>query len=472
MEREVHRMTVDEMEFGKVFRFGRVLKAIGSSLQPGRLALGVLVIALIGLGGEVSNWIGGTVPPGGLAADTWNGEMTVSQKRSVRRAADKWTELDLKIDSPVDPAVVLDAMRTQFATPGAIESSRMDAFMKDFDAVNGTRGRGPFEATVDWIGLQLARIAEGTLDLSAVTVIDAAMAIAWDTPRMLWTHGQWWFMLFMGLWTLLLIAVFGGALARMEAVQAAGGQRLGPLEATDFALSRFMNSYGSLLIPLVLAGALAGLLLLIGLLMNVPVLNILVAIFYAISLLIGLGVVLLLLGYIACGGMLIPAVAVENCDGGDAMQRAYSYMVTRPLHLILYVGIGLIGLGLGLILVLVLANAALAVTAGLQGAWTWNSSFAGAGGAVEIFSNIDNPSPGYSSWWTSLSGWFIGFWESVVVMLVLGWIFSYCCAAWTRIYLLMRRACDGLEEDTIWYSGLIPGTLAPESFEASESEAS
>ncbi|MCP4813442.1 MAG: hypothetical protein GY888_13100, partial [Planctomycetaceae bacterium] len=214
----VHRMTVDEMEFGKVFRFGRVLKAIGSSLQPGRLALGVLVVALIGLGGQVCDWVGGTLPPAGLAAETWNGEMTVSQKRSVRRAAGKWTEMDLKIDSKVDPSEVLAAMRAKFASPGSIEASRMDAFMQDYDAVNGTRGRGPFEATVDWVGLQIARIAQATLDLSAVTVVDAAIDIAWGTPRMLWKHGQWWFMLFMGLWTLLLFAIFGGAMCRMEAV--------------------------------------------------------------------------------------------------------------------------------------------------------------------------------------------------------------------------------------------------------------
>ena len=103
MEREVHRMTVDEMEFGKVFRFGRVLKAIGTSLQPGRLAIGVLVIALIGLGGQICDWVGGTLPPGGLAAQPWTGDLTVSQQRSVRRAADKWTELELKIDSRVEP---------------------------------------------------------------------------------------------------------------------------------------------------------------------------------------------------------------------------------------------------------------------------------------------------------------------------------------------------------------------------------
>ena len=91
-----------------------------------------------------------------------------------------------------------------YATPGAIEGKRMESFIRDFDAVNGTRGRGPFEATVDWIGLQLANIAEGTLQLSPVTIIDAGIGIVWHTPRRLWVHGQCWFMLFMGLWCLLL----------------------------------------------------------------------------------------------------------------------------------------------------------------------------------------------------------------------------------------------------------------------------
>lgn len=462
MERDVHRITVDEMEFGKVFRFGRVLKAIGSSLQPGRLVLSMLFVAVVALGGQFWDAVGTPVPPEGLMAAPWDGELTVGQQRSVRRAADKWTDLDLQIDEPTSPHEVFAEMRRKYAIPGAIQGNRMEAFIRDFDAVNGTRGRGPFEATVDWIGLQLANIAEGTLELSAVTIIDAGIGIVWQTPRRLWVHGQWWFMLFMGLWCLLLISILGGALCRMEALSAADGQRCGPIEASEFALSRFINFYSSVLIPLVMAAGLSGVLLVVGLLMNIPVLNVLVSVFYGLSLLLGLGIVLLLFAFGAAGGMLIPAVAVENCDGGDAMQRAFSYMVSKPLHLILYIGIGLIGLGLGLVLVLTLANAALATTAGLQGFWTWNSTMDGSGGAIEIFSSIEKPTGGSSSWWGSASSWFIGFWESVVIVLVLSWIFSYLCAAWTRAYLLMRRACDGLEDDTIWYPGLIPGTLAPD----------
>ncbi|MDG2093913.1 MAG: hypothetical protein P8J89_01405 [Phycisphaerales bacterium] len=462
MERDVHRITVDDMEFGKVLRFGRVLKAIGTSLQPGRLALSVLFIAMIALGGQLWDAIGTPVPPEGLMASPWDGELTVSQQRSIRRAADKWTNLELQIDEPTSPHQVFSAMREMYATPGAIEGKRMEAFIRDFKAVNGTRGRGPFEATVDWIGLQLATIAEGTLELSAVSIVNAGIDLAWQTPRRLWIHGQWWFMLFMGLWSLLLISIFGGAMCRMETLMAAGGQRCGPLEACEYATARFINFYSSVLIPLVMAAGLSAVLLVVGLLMNVPVLNLLVSVFYGVSLMIGLGIVLLLFAYGAAGGMLIPAVAVENCDGGDAMQRAFSYMISRPLHLILYIGMGLIGLGLGLVLVLALANAALSTTAGLQGFWTWNSTMDGAGGAIEIFSSIEKPSPGGGSWWGSATGWFIGFWESIVILLVLSWVFSYLCAAWTRIYLLMRRACDGLEEDTIWYPGLIPGTLAPD----------
>ena len=35
-------------------------------------------------------------------------------------------------------------------------------------------------------------------------------------------------------------------------------------------------------------------------------------------------------------------------------------------------------------------------------------------------------------------------------------------SASTRIYLLMRSACDGQDERMIWWPGLIPGTLAEE----------
>ena len=211
-----------------------------------------------------------------------------------------------------------------------------------------------------------------------------------------------------------------------------------------------------------MAAGLAGVLLVVGLIMNVPVVNILFSILYGFSLLAALGIAVLLLGYFACGGMLVPAVAVDCCDAGDAMQRTYSYAFSKPLHLLLYLGMGVIGLGLGLLVVLTVANAALAIAAGLQGYWTWNAIFADAGGAVEIFSQIDHPRNGPSSGVTGLASWFIGFWEALVILAVLGWIFSYLCAAWTRIYLLMRLAGDRLREDSIWHPGLMPGTLAPD----------
>ncbi|MCH2153191.1 MAG: hypothetical protein MK089_07595 [Phycisphaerales bacterium] len=468
MAQDVHRMIVDEMEFGKVFRFGRVLKAVGSSLQPGRLAIGVLVMALLGLGGQVSDWLApGAVPAQGLAAEPWDGNFSVSQKRTIRMAANKWTDLELDLNSVVDPSVVLAAMRERHAASDGIEAASMDDFLEDFEEVNGTRGLGPFESTVSWVGSQLNVIVNGTASLSPTMVAEGACNIMWGTPVQLMKHGQWRFLLFMGLWFLFLLAAFGGGLCRMEAVAAAGGERMSSRDALDFAWSRLTSMFGSLLVPLALAAFLAIVLLLVGLLMNVPVLNVVVAVFYVFSLITGLGVTLLVIGYAICGGMLVPSVAVENCDGGDAMQRAYGYMVARPLHLILYLGMLFIGLALGFLLVFTVVNATMAVTAGLQGEWSWNNTFVNAGGTDEIFAATQRPAPAYDSWWTGLAGGLIGFWESVMIMIVLGWIFSYLCASWTRVYLLMRRAVDGLEEDCIWFPGLMPGTLAPEHRESS-----
>ena len=387
-------------------------------------------------------------------------------------AANKWTDLKLDLNSDIDPSVVLAAMHDRHAAPDGIEASRMDDFLEDFEEVNGTRGLGPFESTVTWVGTQLTLIVNGTASLSPMMVIDGAFNIMWGTPVQLLTHGQWLFLLCMGTWFLFLIAAFGGGLCRMEAITAAGGERMTSREALDFSWSRLTSMFSALLVPLGLAAFLALMLLLAGLLMNVPVLNFLVAVFYAFSLLTGLGVTLLIMGYCVCGGMLVPSVAVENCDGGDAMQRAYGYMIARPLNLILYLSMLFIGLALGFLLVFTVVNATMAVTAGLQGEWSWNNTFVNAGGTGEIFTTSQQPVSTYDSWWTGIAGGLIGFWESVMIMIVLGWIFSYLCAAWTRVYLLMRRAVDGLEEDCIWFPGLMPGTLAPEYLDTDESQSS
>ena len=63
-------------------------------------------------------------------------------------------------------------------------------------------------------------------------------------------------------------------------------------------------------------------------------------------------------------------------------------------------------------------------------------------------------------WTTTWTAGLISVWMMLVQYLVAGWIFSYVMAASTRIYLLMRHACDGQDQHLIWWPGMVQGTLS------------
>jgi hypothetical protein len=218
----------------------------------------------------------------------------------------------------------------------------------------------------------------------------------------------------------------------------------------------------SLLLPLLIAAFLVVLLLVGGWFLMLPWVDLLGGLLYGVALLIGFGVVFLMVGYALGFSLLVPAVACENCDAADAQQRAYAYVLSRPLHLLGYGVILIVGLVLGFVLASLFAVALLNVTGALLDAVTANAAVSGAHGFA-----LFDLSPGqtasvplqtHSEW----SAWLVVFWQTVVVSLVAGYVFANYFGASTIIYMLMRQACDGQDMTEIWQPGVVPGTSALE----------
>jgi hypothetical protein len=181
-------------------------------------------------------------------------------------------------------------------------------------------------------------------------------------------------------------------------------------------------------------------------------------------------VVFLMVGYALGFSLLVPAVACENCDAADAQQRAYAYVLSRPLHLLGYGVVLIVGLVLGFVLASLFAVALLNVTGALLDAVTANPAVEGAHGFA-LFDlspgrTASVPLHAHSEW----SAWLVIFWQTVVVSLVAGYVFANYFGASTIIYMLMRQACDGQEMSEIWTPGVVPGTTALEPVEG-EAEA-
>jgi len=374
-------VSVDHIRFQQVFRFGSILKAIGTSLQPTRIGIAMFMLALLIGGGRL-----------------WD------------------------------------------AAVGA-----------------GEEAHPPFDATIVWVEGACERIASGTIALNSAEFLGGTQDLLWGTTARLWDGGHMWFLLLFGLWTAAVTALCGGVLCRLEAVHVAT-QDPAPLDpALDLAITRWSAFFGALLVPVVLAAVLAMGLILFGfILFNVPLLNILGGILYGLALLVGLGLTLLILGFGVCYPLLLPAVAVENCDGPDALHRAIAYIVARPLAWILYLITLALGLGLGLILVKTVGHWTIDATSGLVGLWTGGDTLSAASASL---SGKETPELGWTDQWTS---GLVAFWTSIVQWVIVGWAITYIMSASTRAYLLLRRSCDGMSESHIWWPGLTRGTLAPE----------
>ena len=203
--------------------------------------------------------------------------------------------------------------------------------------------------------------------------------------------------------------------------------------------------------------AITVLLMVMGLiLLNVPWLNLIGGVLYGIALLLGLLVALVAVGYAVSFPLLIPAVVVENCGGGEAVQRSFSYLLSKTLLFVGYIGLLIIAMVFGYLVVRLIANLTLDLTANIVGSWTFNLSLHGAGSLQDAIVPAV-----HISWYESMAGFLIGLWETIVHDIMIGWIFSGFFSASSMVYLLLRYACDGQDTRDIWWKGISRGTAIP-----------
>jgi hypothetical protein len=426
-------------------------------------------------------WDGATpdrVPPTGLLADEWAPEEAHQAQGVLRAVLAGWAPDVEQPEGDLDARRVLHTVQAAYrverkqlvadledAEDGTERlGARDEEYLATLEQVDSIRPRGIFEATVAHVTGSFNQVVRGlvTLDLGGQEGFFAGVQnLVVRTPICLWRHDKL-FTLVYGLLFVLLVAVGGGALSRMAAVDVAQGEKLRLQEALDFALSGWSRLVLSLLLPLLIAAFLVVLLLIGGAFLMLPWVDLLGGLLYGVALLIGFGVVFLMVGYALGFSLLVPAVACENCDAADAQQRAYAYVLSRPLHLLGYGVVLTVGLVLGFVLASLFAVALLNVTGALLDAVTANPAVEGAYGFA-LFDlsparTASVPLQAHSEW----SAWLVIFWQTVVVSLVAGYVFANYFGASTIIYMLMRQACDGQDMTEIWQPGVVPGTTALE----------
>lgn len=468
------RIIVDGVDFEQLVQFPKIISAVSSALQPARLMLALfMVVALVAFGEAWDSLTTPSVHPAGLVAGRWSETDTPAQQRVLRDALNAFALTDQPFSSGTDQSLdeleIRDVLaqitrnyRQQREAAADSETRRQldEEYARAVRSIAAVQPRGAFDATASHVASAVRRMIMGVLSLSGTEVLAGAAELFVGTPRLLWAH-QPWFLVLYSLFFLVVYSFIGGAISRMAACQFAGHERLRFREAADFAIGNWPRLIWAQALPLVIALCLSAFVVILGLLMGLPALDVLGGLLYGVALLVGFLIAFLLLGYAVGGWLLVPAVASENCEGADAMQRAYAYTVMRPLHLLGYWVVALIGLALGFVLVSVVAALMMNVTAALYGVLTDNPAMGIAGGFGWTDLSPQSVDSAAMAWHHVAAASLIDFWQTLVVSLVAAYVISYHLSASTIIYLLMRRTVDGQDVSEIWRPGLVPGTLTP-----------
>jgi hypothetical protein len=219
--------------------------------------------------------------------------------------------------------------------------------------------------------------------------------------------------------SILIASLFLGAIARSTALDLAKGRSAGVAASCRFALQRAPTLLFAVTVPMLLIA-----LLLFGIrafgfaLFSTDIARPVGGVLYIVPLLLGLGVALLGLFFAAGHCMLAPASMVEDSDGLDAIQRAASYLVGRPIRFVFYIAVAGVLVYVAYFVLQTVVRLAIDV----------------ASGALPRPTERQEPS------FTTDA---IAFWIQMLWLIFIGWVISFYGAASTIIYLLMRSSCDG-----------------------------
>jgi hypothetical protein len=135
------------------------------------------------------------------------------------------------------------------------------------------------------------------------------------------------------------------------------------------------------------------------------------------------------------------AVAVEDCDAGDAITRSCALVLSRPLLWLSALAIGAVALALGSILVTGAITLALNGVNGLLGLAGGEAGGVIASGDAAMIATLSGPD--------RLIAMLVGFWTGLFEALGAAYAVSLAFDLATRGYLLMRSRIDGESPSTV-----------------------
>lgn len=412
-----HRVRVDGVDWYELLPFVNLFASFRMALDPSKLILGLVLAVLLYLGGlGIDVLWGNRVVPGEFAL--YMSLPAEQYEQQVQRRTDRLMSTEMQGVF----AKLLEQELTAFdqlVTSAANLDFGLRALLGDrFDAHAGVGG--------------------------------ALATMVWHLPAWLYRSHPGFMAIYLA-YAFLLTALLGGAIARIAAVEACSGKRIGPMAGLQFAGARYGWFVLAPAMPMILALLVGLLLALCGLvLFNAPVLDVIGGGIFGLLVLGGLVIAVLIVGLAFAGNLLYPALAVEAVDAFDAVSRAYNYVITRPWRFLFYTAVMLVYGAIGYLVVGLIVFAALSATRAFVGLGSFAELSDGVTRFDAIFpepeltalSNDPHQAALDGSSFATLAAWLARAWVKLFILLLPAFAVSYYFSAQTWVYLLLRQAVD------------------------------
>jgi len=425
---------VSEKEPSKVFDdllFPKIFKTFRMAIQPTKLIIAFLALAIICLAGWIMDFSETVVATPGTQG--------------------KITELDIYMTNPAQADSYIEGFQ------GKSQGTGVFSTLWRFSATK-------FQGAVDSVFAQ---------DIPGVVknIADYFKAVGWALR-----HHTVYCIIFFVI-KLAVISIAGGAICRIAALQFAGGEKPGLTEALRFSTKRFTSFFTAPLVPVGIIIFIGLFIFLLGLIGNIPWAGeLIMGIFVLLALIAGALIAVVLIGAFAGFNLMFPAVAYDGSDCFDAISRSFSYVYAKPWRMGFYTAIAAVYGAICYTFVRFFAFLLLLVThLSLQlGVWVENSKEVDKLTAIwpkpEFMNLLGSSGLATTNWAESVAAFLVYLLLLAVVGLVVSFIISFYFSANTIIYSLMRNKVDNTAlEDIYKYNDeaeIEPATTEPKTEEA------
>ncbi|MFQ5862958.1 MAG: hypothetical protein ACE5IC_07525 [Candidatus Brocadiales bacterium] len=257
-------------------------------------------------------------------------------------------------------------------------------------------------------------------------------------------------------------SIIGGAITRIASLEYARGEKVGLKDSVKYSIKKFWSYFWGPMAPLI--GVLFFVLLnaLGGLIGQIKFLEVLVALGFPIILVFSF--LILFVGIIGGvgSGLMFPTISADGSDAFDAMSRAYSYVLSKPLGFIIYcasaAAYGAVCLFIVITAINLLVNTSF-VTVGMGmgekfqeilmtvGVFTYPSDLLASGDFVAQAKILFDALGSKTLVFTTIVLLFYLFLIKIVVWAVAA---AFIGSAQSVLYLLMRKDVDGTEVEDVY----------------------